>query len=155
MKIQIILFLAVFALSTEGVSQQYPTPRPKATTKSARTTNKSSNAKSVAHIKFTEDKLDFGTIKEDAVVEKCFEFTNTGNTDLLILDAEASCGCTVPSYPKHPIPPGGKGILSVKYTAKNKVGPQKPVVTVVTNGSPSVNKLYLEGWVDQIPSAGN
>jgi hypothetical protein len=151
MKIQIILFIAVLALSTEGVAQQYPTPRPKLAAKSVRTTH----TKSSPRIQFTQDKMDFGTIKEDAVVVKCFEFTNTGNADLLILEANASCGCTVPEYPKHPIPPNGKGIINVKYTAKNKVGPQKPTVTLVTNGTPSVSKLLLEGWVEQIPGGAN
>jgi hypothetical protein len=43
----------------------------------------------------------------------------------------------------------------VKYTAKNKVGPQKPVVTVTTNGVPSIVKLNMEVWVEQIPGGVN
>ena len=104
-----------------------------------------------ATIHFTSNKIDFGTIKEDAVIEKNFEFTNAGTTDLIIIDATGSCGCTLPTIPTAPIPPGGKNKITVRYTAKNKVGPQKPLITVVTNGTPGVVKLQLEGWVDQIP----
>jgi hypothetical protein len=38
-----------------------------------------------------------------------FTFTNTGETPLLIEKATATCGCTVPKWPKDPIPAGGKG----------------------------------------------
>lgn len=123
---------------------------------------KPKSTKSILHIKkarvtkpaviqFISKKIDFGTIKEDAVIEKSFEFTNAGTTDLIIIDATGSCGCTLPTIPTAPIPPGGKNKITVRYTAKNKVGPQKPLITVVTNGTPGVIKLQLEGWVDQIP----
>ena len=108
-----------------------------------------------ARIKFAVDKLDFGTVKEDSIVEKKFEFTNVGNSDLMVISARGSCGCTVPTAPIEPIAPGGKGTILVKYTAKNKVGPQKPEITVVTNGTPSIVKVHLEGWVDQIPGGVN
>lgn len=112
---------------------------------------KKTPAPQAATIQFISDKIDFGTIKEDAVIEKTFEFTNAGTKDLMIIDATGSCGCTLPTIPSAPIPPGGKNKITVRYTAKNKVGPQKPLITVVTNGVPSVVKLQLEGWVDQIP----
>ena len=44
---------------------------------------------------------DFGTIKEGETVETEFTFTNTGKSDLIIVDARGSCGCTVPKYPKN------------------------------------------------------
>jgi hypothetical protein len=95
--------------------------------------------------------IDLGTIKEDAVIEKSFEFTNIGERDLVVINAQGSCGCTIPTASPEPVPPGGKGKIMVKYTAKNKVGPQKPVVTVTTNGVPSIVKLNMEAWVEQIP----
>jgi hypothetical protein len=136
-------------LNTEGVAQ---TTKPKIASKSP-------YAKSAAHrttvntakIKFTNAKIDLGTIKEDAVIEKNFEFTNVGTKDLVIINAKGSCGCTVPNYSQIPIPPNGKGTIGFKYTAKNKAGPQKPTITVTTNGSPAVVKLELETWVEQIP----
>lgn len=102
-------------------------------------------------IKFETDKIDLGIIKEDAIVRKEFEFTNTGGANLVILDVKGACGCTVPEYPLVPIGPGEKGKIVVTYTARNKMGPQKPEITVLTNGSPRTFKLHLETWVEQIP----
>jgi Protein of unknown function (DUF1573) len=69
----------------------------------------------------------------------------------LITNATGSCGCTIPVFPTAPIAPGEKGSILVKFTAKNKFGPQKPTVTVTTNATPRLVKLQLDGWVDQIP----
>lgn len=102
-------------------------------------------------IKFETEKIDLGIIKEDAIIRKEFEFTNTGGANLVILDVKGSCGCTVPEYPLVPIAPGEKGKIVVTYTARNKMGPQKPEITVLTNGSPRTFKLHLETWVEQIP----
>jgi Protein of unknown function (DUF1573) len=152
------IFFIFFTFITEGVSQQIS--KPKVTPKSVpshqlktpvRKNTVPSEVRKVASIHFDKQKVDFGTIKEDAVFETSFEFTNTGNADLIIIDAEATCGCTLPTIPKEPIKPGGKAKINVKYTALNKVGPQKPVITVITNSSPSSVKLQLEGWVEQIP----
>lgn len=144
-------FIVIFLFSsTEGVAQTKGT---KATviSKSVSTSSKKSAASNTAKIKFDKLILDLGTIKEDAVLEKSFEFTNTGNRDLVIINAKGSCGCTIPTPPMMPIAPGSKGKILVKYTAKNKVGPQKPIITVTTNGQPSIVKLKMEVWVDQIP----
>jgi uncharacterized cupredoxin-like copper-binding protein len=127
---------------------------PKKTTSSTASTTKKPVSNG-ARIKFASDKLDFGTIKEDSVVEKVFEFTNVGNADLVVINATGSCGCTIPTYPNTPIRPGDKGSIVVKFTAKNKFGPQKPTVTVTTNASPRLSKLQLDGWVEQIPGGVN
>jgi Protein of unknown function (DUF1573) len=108
-------------------------------------------APSGAIIQFAKSKIELGTIKEDAVIANQFEFTNVGVKPLVITSAKGTCGCTAPEYPKTPILPGEKGVITVTYTAKNKVGPQKPEITVTTNGTPSVVKIKLEAWVDQIP----
>ena len=139
-----------FCSSTAGIAHTNKTKN-KTTTKSYSTSSKKSVPSNVAKIEFDKLLLDLGTIKEDAVLEKSFEFTNTGNRDLVIINAKGSCGCTVPLPPLMPIAPGGKGKILVKYTAKNKVGPQKPTITVTTNGYPSIIKLKMEVWVDQIP----
>jgi hypothetical protein len=95
--------------------------------------------------------INLGNVKEDAVVERYFEFTNTGGSNLEILECRGSCGCVQPKAMSTVIAPGERGQIYVKYVARNKVGPQKPVVTVTTNGSPSVLRLFVEAWVDQIP----
>lgn len=100
-----------------------------------------------AKIVFDKEVFQFGIIKPGDVIEHKFHFTNTGNQDLLIKDAQASCGCTQPSFPFIPIKPGEKGFIGVKYDSKGKLGQQKPSITLTTNGSPSTKKIYLEGLV--------
>ncbi|MBL7817687.1 MAG: DUF1573 domain-containing protein [Saprospiraceae bacterium] len=154
--VKLTLSFLIFTLivHTEGVSQ-VGVSKPKIAAKSVATSAKKITPVRAAKIKFDNMTLNLGTIKEDAVIEKTFEFTNIGEKDLVIINAKGSCGCTVPTPPVAPIVPGGKGKISVKYTAKNKVGPQKPTITVTTNGVPSVVKLNMEAWVEQIPGGVN
>lgn len=76
---------------------------------------------------------DFGTIAEGVVVETEFIVTNTGETDLVIMDAKGSCGCTVPEHPKEPIKPGASAPIKVAFDSKGKPGNQEKTVTLTTN----------------------
>ena len=105
----------------------------------------------IAKIEFDTVSIDLGTIKEDAIIERLFSFTNTGNESLMVTEVRGSCGCVQPSAPLESIAPGQKGSIYVKYVAKNKVGPQKAVVTITTNGYPTTSHLIIESWVEQIP----
>jgi Protein of unknown function (DUF1573) len=87
-----------------------------------------------AHAEFDAMTIDLGNIKEDAILERYFEFTNTGNSNLEILECRGSCGCIQPRAESTVIAAGERGRIYVKYVARNKVGPQKPVVTLTTNG---------------------
>lgn len=59
----------------------------------------------------------------------------------------ATCGCTQPSFPFLPIAPGEEGTISVTFNSTGKINEQRPTVTVITNGRPSIVKLNLEGMV--------
>jgi hypothetical protein len=76
---------------------------------------------------------DFGDMVEGQVVETTFEFTNTGKADLLINRCDATCGCTVPNWPKEPIKPGESGKIKVEFNSAGKSGVNNKVVTVVSN----------------------
>ena len=104
--------------------------------------------KEKASIKFDHTTYDFGMIKEDGgPVTHEFPFTNTGNANLVIIDAKAECGCTVPEYPKAPIPPGGNGVIKVTYNPLGRPGGFTKVVTVKASGSPSKVHLKIRGTV--------
>jgi len=76
--------------------------------------------------------LDYGTVnKEEDNGIRYFEFTNTGDEPLIIANAQSTCGCTVPSYPKEPIAPGGTGKIQVKYNMNP--GPIRKTITLETN----------------------
>ncbi len=96
---------------------------------------------------FSEELHDFGTIKDGDVVEHVFSFTNTGAAPLIISDAKGSCGCTVPEWPKEPIPVGATGQLKVKFNSKNKPGIQNKTVTITANTWPTTQRLRIKANV--------
>ncbi len=97
---------------------------------------------------FSSETFDFGTISEGEIVEHTFSFINTGEAPLIIQSASASCGCTVPSYSKEPVPVGGTGEIAVRFNSKGKKGNQAPTITVTANTYPKVRKLRLKGTVN-------
>ena len=104
-------------------------------------------ASAQAEIKFDKLTHDFGTFSEkDPVVSCTFAFTNVGESPLIINQAVASCGCTVPEYTKTPIQPGEKGEIKVTYNGTGKFpGHFKKSITVRTNGAVEMTRLYIEG----------
>ena len=92
-------------------------------------------AQKTAEIKFDKQTYNFGKFSESNPVQKCtFNFTNVGDAPLVINQAMASCGCTVPSYTKAPIAPGGKGTVTVTYNGKGKFpGHFKKSITIKSN----------------------
>lgn len=102
-----------------------------------------------AKINFESKKWSFGDIRDGDIIKHDFKFKNSGDADLLIKNVTASCGCTQPSFPFLPIPPGEEGVIGVTFNSTGKINAQRPTVTVVTNGKPSIYKLYLEGNVLQ------
>ena len=78
-------------------------------------------AQTNADIKFDKTTHDFGKFSENSPVVSCtFTFTNIGDAPLVIHQAVASCGCTVPEYTKEPIMPGKKGTIKVTYNGTGK-----------------------------------
>lgn len=104
-------------------------------------------ASAQAEIKFEKLIHDFGTFSENTPVQKTtFTFTNVGNKPLIINQAIASCGCTVPSYTKQPIAPGQKGQISITYNGKGMFpGHFKKSITVRSNGNVEMTRLYIQG----------
>jgi hypothetical protein len=98
-------------------------------------------------IQYETDKFNFGVIDEGEVVKHVFKFKNTGNEPLLISNAKGSCGCTVPTWPKEPVPPGGSGEISIEFNSKGKPGQQSKRVTVTANTNPSETYLEISGEV--------
>lgn len=96
---------------------------------------------------FAETSYDFGQLQEGDVVNHTFKFTNTGDSPLIIQNASASCGCTVPSYPKEPIPVGGTGEIVVEFNSNRNVGVQNKTVTITANTYPSQTKLNIRSVV--------
>lgn len=97
--------------------------------------------------KFEKEVYDFGLVNEGDKVTYDFKFKNTGNSPLIISSASASCGCTVPDYPKQPIAPGEEGVISVVFNSEGRPGVQNKIVTVTANTIPSLTELSILGSV--------
>ena len=107
--------------------------------------------KSQAEIRFEKLTHDFGTFPDSSPKVTCvFNFTNVGTLPLVINQAIASCGCTVPEYPKTPIKPGEKGQIKVTYNGAGKFpGHFKKSITVRTNGAIEMTRIYVEGTMEE------
>jgi hypothetical protein len=90
---------------------------------------------------------DFGKIKEGEKVVYEFKFKNTGKTPLIISNASATCGCTIPEIPKDPVKPGAEGVIKVVFDSTGKSGLQDKVVTITSNANPAINDVHLTGDV--------
>jgi len=62
---------------------------------------------------------DFGEIPADNAVEKDFEITNLGDTELVIEDVSASCGCTAAAVGDSTIGPGETTMVRVSYDPRH------------------------------------
>ena len=98
-------------------------------------------------MKFEHTRHNFGVFAVDtAIVTHEFVFTNVGKAPLIIHQANASCGCTVPEYTLEPIKPGEKGKMTVTYNGKGRrPGVFRKSITVHNNGKQTPLRLYIEG----------
>ena len=114
-----------------------------------------SSAKAVSNspvMSFDKTIHDFGSIQEGERVETLFTFTNTGKSDLVIVDARGSCGCTVPEYPKNtPIAPGATGQIRVSFDSSNKPNLQQKTVTISANTESGRETIRIKALVQADP----
>ena len=99
-----------------------------------------------AKISFKNETVDYGKIVKGSDGVRVFEFTNTGDAELVVTNVKSSCGCTVPKKPEEPIAPGASGSIEVKYDT-NRVGPIRKTVTVYSNAEEPIKALKIKGEV--------
>lgn len=102
-------------------------------------------------IKWDKEVHSFGRIKQHTENAYKFKFTNTGTNPLIIEDAQGSCGCTVPQFPKEPIPPGSTSEITVNYSPGSQIGEQSKTVSITANTEPRVMTLYINAQVEEAP----
>lgn len=89
---------------------------------------------------------DFGKIKQGVPVTHEFTFVNKGKVPMIITNAAPSCGCTVPSWTREPIPQGGSGTVKATFNAA-AAGTFDKTVTVTANVEGGVIMLRIRGEV--------
>ena len=96
---------------------------------------------------FIDTAYDFKKVKEGEIVEYNYRFKNTGKSPLVIYEAVASCGCTVPEKPEHPIAPGEIGFIKAKFNSDHRPGEAHKSITITSNAQPEFPILILKGTV--------
>ncbi len=102
------------------------------------------SGKTIIQWKSTE--ISLGDIPQNKPVNIEFEFTNTGDSPVVITSVQASCGCTATDYSKTPVAPGEKTKIKAVFNAAAK-GAFKKQVTVLTSADQSPQVLTFSGTV--------
>jgi hypothetical protein len=100
-------------------------------------------------VQLIDSLYNFGTVKEGEEVTHSFTFKNSGTKPLVIMTAQASCGCTVPEKPEEPIAPGKTGEIKVVFHSKDRSGQQEKTIRVTSNARPEFGLLVLKGVVEK------
>lgn len=142
-----LALLSLIALTAIDLHAQ--TQKPKITTTDVRA-SVTTRAENYAEIKFDTLRHDFGHFSKKSPVVKCsFSFTNAGTAPLIIHQAFATCGCTVPSWPRKPIKPGERGVIEVTYNGTDKFpGHFQKTITIRSNSVMEVVRLTIEGTIE-------
>ncbi len=145
-KIIALAMLVVLGVTTSNAQE---------TSKKLKATNtKVASAKvNGAGMVFVTETIDYGTVAYNSDGRREFVFTNNGNKPLIITNAQGSCGCTVPTYPKEPIAPGAKGVIGVKYDTSRAGQAFTKTVTLTTNAVVPSKTLTIKGNVLAAPAA--
>lgn len=134
---KLIVFASMLFIALAGFAQEEVKPRIK------------------GEMKFEETRHNFGVFAQDtAIVSHDFIFTNVGKAPLIIHQASASCGCTVPEYTLEPVMPGEKGKITVTYNGKGRrPGIFRKSITIHNNGKQTPLRIYIEGEMigDELP----
>jgi outer membrane lipoprotein SlyB len=96
-------------------------------------------------VKWKTDAVELGEIPLGKPVTIEFEFTNTSNADVIVANAQASCGCTVADYPKTPIAAGKTAKITATFNAAAKGVFTKNVTVTIQNEEAKV--LNFKGTV--------
>ena len=126
---KLIVFAAMICVALASFAQEEMKPRDR------------------GEMKFEHTRHNFGVFAQDtAVVSHEFVFTNVGKAPLIIHQASASCGCTVPEYTLEPVMPGEKGKITVTYNGKGRrPGVFRKSITIHNNGKKTPIRIYIEG----------
>ncbi len=96
--------------------------------------------------KFKTETIDLGKLKQNNPQPAVFEVTNISKENLIIEQANPTCGCTISDYTKTPIPAGEVGTIKATYNAKN-LGMFEKHLTVKFAGCDDMKSITIKGEV--------
>lgn len=132
---RLFTLFAVSGLMTAAFAQNAPAP-----------------AKVEPKISWNETTHTFGDVKMGPAAEATFTFTNNTGGPIQVLSANASCGCTTPSYTNTEVADGATGIVKASFGTEGRPGGFTKTVTVTfSNGATQI--LTITGNVITPPAA--
>jgi hypothetical protein len=96
--------------------------------------------------KFDSETIDLGKIKQGNPTTATFKVKNISSEDLLIEQANPTCGCTISNYTKEPISAGKYGEINATYNAA-AIGSFEKHLTVKFAGTDEVKSITIKGQV--------
>lgn len=97
-------------------------------------------------VKFKETTYNFGKIKQGTPVNHEFQFTNISDQPIVIEYAQASCGCTTPTWPQGAIAKGKSDKLTAGFNAATP-GQFNKSITVKIAGVEQPLQITITGEV--------
>ena len=147
------LFLVLCIAATAFIScksdQQKKTIEPEMVSNPASAEPANADTSLLPKFDFESDNHEFGSITEGEIVSYNFKFKNSGKAPLIITQASASCGCTVPEYSKDPIAPGQEGFIKVTFNSEGKHGMTSKTVTLLANTVPNTKVLTISADISK------
>jgi hypothetical protein len=98
-------------------------------------------------ITFEKTTHDFGRFDEGERVSTVFEFKNEGTAPLVLTDVKAGSSYVTVKWSPEPIEPGQVGQIKVTYNTVGRAGRFQQIVTVTSNTTEAVTRLYIKGEV--------
>ncbi len=105
--------------------------------------------KNTTTVEMIDSVYNFGTVAEGEKVAFSYRFKNSGSNPLVIFDASATCGCTIPEKPEQPILPGETGFIKVIFNSSGKHGHNEKIISVTSNARPLFPPLKLTGEIKE------
>ena len=110
-------------------------------------TQKALALKDSTTVQIIDSAYNFKTVTDGEKVMYSYRFKNIGTKPLVIVEATASCGCTVPQKPEKPILPGETGFIKIVFDSKGSFGEAHKTISVISNAKPELPTLILTGNV--------
>lgn len=96
------------------------------------------------YLKFDTLMHDFGTLIEGEQVVCYFDYSNSGEGDVIIESVESTCGCTVADWSGEPLTPGGKASIRVMFDTSNRSGEQMKGIIIRSTAQNAEVRLKIK-----------
>ena len=148
MKRLVLLFVTLLTISATSCKNDASKKVDEEKAQKAEEKAEAEQEKKFPKMSFEEEVYDFGTITAGETVEHEFTFENTGEAPLVISNAKASCGCTVPDWTKEAIKPGESGMMLVKFNSRGKKNQQNNMVRITANTEKGTETIRIKAFVE-------